>query len=99
MGRNGRIKRQQMVPRGARNEKKKTTTRTTKDNKRVPRIARNEDILPRITRICTNGFLAGLGTKEENDNINNTKQQGTTRFLAGLGTKIFYHEPLARRSQ
>ena len=28
-----------------------------------------------------------LGTKEGNDNINNTKQQGTTRFLAELGTK------------
>ena len=35
-----------------------------------------------------NGFLAGLGTKEENDNRNNNKQQRTTRgFLAGLGTE------------
>ena len=46
--------RQQGVPRGARNGKEKTTTRTTRDNK---------------------------------------------RFLAELGTNIFYHEPLARRSQ
>ena len=70
-----------MVPRGARNERRKRQQeqhKTTRNNK-VPRIARNEDILPRMTRISTNGFLAGLGTKEGNDNKDNIKQQGTTR--------------------
>ena len=36
-----------------------------------------------------NGFLARLGTKEENDNRNNNKQQRTTNgFLAGLGKNV-----------
>ena len=62
------------VPRGARNGKKETTTRTTKDNK-VPRRARKEYILPRITRICTNRFLAGLGTERKKRQPEQLKQQ------------------------
>ena len=68
------------VPRRARNGKKETTTRTTINNigQQKGSSHGSEKKLSKVVKCCH-----GCRKKNKNDNINNTKQQGTTKgFLA-----------------
>ena len=80
--RNGRIKRQQMVPRGARNERKEndninntkqqgTTRGSSRGSERRYFTTNDTNLHEWVPRRARN-------ERKENDNINNKKQQGTT---------------------